>query len=81
MAQQEIEWLKEGLERMEHKIEHQEKMIEAAIKDKELLEHIATMKEKRDRFVNEKKDMQQNLRDVQISLATPSGEVLAAARC
>ncbi|CAL8472228.1 g11770 [Coccomyxa elongata] len=73
MAQQEVDKLWAELQRVEQKIEEQEARIEAATKAKELPELIASVKEKRDRLVEEKKDLRQSLNALQMRLATPSG--------
>jgi len=78
MAQQDLDWLKGELQRVEQKIEDQEARIEADTKAEELPELIASIEEKRDRLVENEKDL---LSALQIRLASPSGEVLAAAGC
>ena len=72
MAQQEQEWLKEELQRVDQEIKEQQARIEAAMKANEMPELIASIGKERERLVDKEKVLLTRL-------ATPSGEVLAAA--
>lgn len=58
---------------MEQKLEEQEAKIEAATKAKELPELIVLIEKKRDRFVEEEKDLRQQLSALQAQLAGVAG--------
>lgn len=75
MAQEEVEWLKEELKRVEQKIEAKEQELLEATKAKALSEVIALFKDQKDRLVNKEKDLWQQLSNLQICLASTSGEV------
>ena len=75
MAQQELDWLKGDLQRVEELIQDQQAKIVAATKAKELPELIALDKERRDQLFEEKKDLRHQLSALQIRLATTSGEI------
>ena len=79
MAQQEVEWLKEELQRVERKIEEQETKIDDAIENNKPERVINSYRERKERLVDKEKDLRHQLSALQIRLATPSGEVLAAA--
>lgn len=81
MAQQEVDRLWAELQRVEQEIKEQQARIEAAMKANELPELIAFIGREKERLVEEKKDLRQSLNALQIRLASPSGEILAAARC
>ncbi len=81
MAQQHLDRLWEELQRVEQKLEEQEAKIEAAMKAKELPELIVLIEKKRDRLVEEEKDLRQQLGALQAQLACVAGEVLAAPHC
>ena len=81
MAQQEQEWLKEELQRVDQEIKEQQARIEAAMKANEMPELIAFIGRERDRLVDKEKALRHQLSALQIRLATPSGETLVAARC
>jgi len=81
MAQQEVDRLWAELQRVEQKIEAKEQELREVVKAKESPELIASIGKERDRLVDNQKDLRHQLSALQIRLATPSGEVLAAARC
>lgn len=79
MAQQEVDRLWAELQRVEQEIKEQQARTEAAMKANELPELIAFIGRERDRLVEEKKDLRHQLSALQARLASPAGEVLAAA--
>ena len=79
MAQQEVNRLREELQCVEREIKDQEAKIDDAIENNKSEKVINSYKEKKKRLVDEKKDVRHQLNAMQIRLATPSGEVLAAA--
>lgn len=81
MAQQQVEWLKEKLRGVEQEIEDQEAEIIDAIKNNKPEEVINSYKGRKERLVDKKKGLRHQLFALQIRLATPLGEILAAARC
>ncbi|BDA44297.1 hypothetical protein COCOBI_05-4810 [Coccomyxa sp. Obi] len=77
MAQQEVNRLWAELQNVEQEIKKQQAKIETAMKTNEMPEIIASIGRERDRLVDEKKDLRHQLSDLQICLATPSGEAPA----
>jgi len=80
MAQQVLEWMKEELQRVEQKIEEQAAKIDDAIENNKPGKIIASYREEKKRLVDKKQDLWHQLSVLQIRLASPLGEVLAAAR-
>lgn len=74
MAQQPIEWLKEQLQQLEHKIEEQEAKIDNAVETKKAEDVIKSYERRKDSLVNEKDKLHDR-----IQLASTAGEVLALA--
>ncbi|BDA48308.1 hypothetical protein COCOBI_11-5680 [Coccomyxa sp. Obi] len=70
MAQQDMDWLEEELQRLEQKIKEQQAKIEAAMKADEKSELIASIGKERERLVDEQKVL---LAALQARLASPSG--------
>ncbi len=79
MAQQDIDWLKGELQRLKQEIKVKEQELREATEAKELPELIALIKQARERRVDQQKVLLNILQAA--SLASPSGEDLAAARC
>ncbi|CAL8464676.1 g4211 [Coccomyxa elongata] len=73
MAQQHIEWLKEQLQQVKQKIGEQEMKIDDAIKNGKAEKLINCYKERKDRLVNEDKDLRQMLSVLLAQLASPAG--------
>lgn len=76
MAQQDTEWLKGELQHSKQKIKAKEQQLLEARKAKTSSEVIALIKDRKDRLVDKKMVLRSTL---QARLASPSGEVLAAA--
>ena len=81
MAQQEVDRLWEELHRVEQEIKDQEVKIDDAIENNKPEKVTNSYRERKERLVNKENDLWHQLRVLQARLATPSGEVLAAARC
>ena len=81
MAEQEVDRLWEELKRVEQEIKDQEAKIDDAIENNKPEKVTDSYRERKERLVDKEKDLRRQLSALQIRLATPSGEVLAAARC
>lgn len=79
MAQQEIDRLWGKLERVEQDIQASKQELREVTKAMELPEIIAVIRKRKDRLVENKKDMRQLLNALQTQLIGPASEVLAAA--
>ncbi len=79
MAQQEVERLQEELQRMKQDIKAKEQELLDAMEANDLPELVALGKEKFG-LTDKKKDLRKQPYALQAPLASPSGEVLAAAR-
>ena len=75
MAQQDLEWIKGELQRVEQEIQEQKVGIVAAMKAKEMPELIAFLERGWERLVQEEKDL---LSALQARFTSQAGEVRAA---
>ena len=75
MAQLQLDRLWEELQRVEQDIKDREKELKAATTERDS----AIIQKGIDRLVQEKRDVRQQLSTLQAQLASPAGEVLAAA--
>lgn len=80
MAQQEMNTLREEMQRVEQDIEAKEQENWEDTMATEAPEFIALRKQEREWLVEKKKDMRQQLSALHAQLAGPAGEVLAATR-
>ncbi|CAL8472336.1 g11879 [Coccomyxa elongata] len=73
MAQQEVELLKEELQRVEQKIEEQDAETDDAIGNNKPEKVTNSYKERKERLVDKEKDLRHQLSALQAKLASPSG--------
>ena len=81
MAQQEVNRLWAELQCVKKEINKQEAKIDHAIENNKPEELTNIYRERINRLVETEREVRRQLSALQIRLATPSGEVLAAARC